>query len=188
MKTIADFKNIQPEELKLLYSKFRDKSFKYLINNFNHSLDERKDIYHDSLLTLYTNIKEDKIKNWNGSLEGYLFGVLKNKSLEYVRRKKKNITLSRNERLVELINPDENQITTPNEERMQLVSQALNLIKDPCNTLLKLFYLENKSYEEICLIMGYNNTDTAKSKKSKCLKRLRKLVNDHIDTGSIRKS
>lgn len=188
MNTIADFKNIQQQDLEFLYSKFRNKCLSYLANKFNHSLEERKDIYHDALLAVYSNITNNKIKDWNGPIEGYLFGIVHNKSMEKVRLKEKKTKLNKDQALIDLIFDKDIPFAKKNEYKLGKVAQCLEILKDPCKTLINLYYLEEKSYDEICQIMNYANTDTAKSKKSKCMKRLRKLMKEHIGSGSIQKS
>ncbi len=52
---------------------------------------------------------------------------------------------------------------------------ALDRLGHPCNALLKAFYHEDKSMQEIAQDFGYTNPDNAKTQKYKCLARLRKL-------------
>jgi len=52
---------------------------------------------------------------------------------------------------------------------------ALDQVGEPCRTLLKDFYHNNKSMQEIATEFGYTNPDNAKTQKYKCLVRLRKL-------------
>ncbi len=184
MKSIDDFKDIQNKDLVFLYSKFRNKCFNFLAKRFNHTLEERQDIYHDSLLIVYNNIRNRKIKDWNGSIDGYLLGIVQNKAMEYVRAKEKNQRLHKDQFLIDLVSQNNLPFAKQNESILKKIYSSLKVLKDPCKLLLELFYLEEKSYAEICEIMNYNNPDTAKSKKSKCMKRLRKLLESHIDAGN----
>ncbi|MCC6186603.1 MAG: sigma-70 family RNA polymerase sigma factor [Chitinophagaceae bacterium] len=52
---------------------------------------------------------------------------------------------------------------------------AMDDLGEPCASLLKAFYHENKSMQEIALRFGYTNPDNAKTQKYKCLSRLKKL-------------
>jgi hypothetical protein len=51
----------------------------------------------------------------------------------------------------------------------------LDKLGDPCSKMLKAFYFNKKSMQEICTEFGYTNADNAKTQKYKCLTRLKKL-------------
>ena len=61
------------------------------------------------------------------------------------------------------------------ETNFQLLESAMNQLGDPCNGLLKAFYLEDKNMQEIAQQFGYTNAENAKTQKYKCLNRLKKL-------------
>lgn len=52
---------------------------------------------------------------------------------------------------------------------------ALEQIGEPCRSLLKAFYHQDKSMQEIASHFGYTNPDNAKTQKYKCLTRLKKI-------------
>lgn len=55
------------------------------------------------------------------------------------------------------------------------LNNALNQLGEPCSSLLKAYYHNDKSMQEIAADFGYTNPDNAKTQKYKCLARLRKL-------------
>ena len=55
------------------------------------------------------------------------------------------------------------------------MGDALNLLGEPCKTIIEDFYINNRSMKEICENFGYTNADNAKTQKYKCLQRLKKL-------------
>jgi RNA polymerase sigma factor (sigma-70 family) len=55
------------------------------------------------------------------------------------------------------------------------LAAALDTIGEPCRALLKAFYNEGQSMQEIAAGFGYTNPDNAKTQKYKCLSRLRKI-------------
>jgi len=57
----------------------------------------------------------------------------------------------------------------------QQLDAALDQLGEPCSSLLKAFYHQDKSMQEIAAQFGYTNPDNAKTQKYKCLTRLRKL-------------
>ena len=55
------------------------------------------------------------------------------------------------------------------------MQSALQLLGEPCKTIIEDFYINNRSMQEICENFGYTNADNAKTQKYKCLQRLKKL-------------
>ena len=62
----------------------------YVLNN-NGTADEAKDIYQESFIAVWQNVRSGRFKSQAGSsLEGYIFQVAKYKWLDYLRAKKRN--------------------------------------------------------------------------------------------------
>jgi RNA polymerase sigma factor (sigma-70 family) len=61
------------------------------------------------------------------------------------------------------------------EKKFKQMEQALTQIGEPCQTILRDFYINKYSMQEIAEKMGYTGTDNAKTQKYKCLQRLKKL-------------
>lgn len=55
------------------------------------------------------------------------------------------------------------------------LDSALGQLGEPCRSLLKAFYQQDKSMQEIAAEFGYTNPENAKTQKYKCLTRLRKI-------------
>ena len=55
------------------------------------------------------------------------------------------------------------------------MASALELLGEPCKTIIEDFYIHNLSMQDICERFGYTNADNAKTQKYKCLQRLKKL-------------
>ena len=52
---------------------------------------------------------------------------------------------------------------------------ALEQIGEPCRSVLKAYYHQDKSMQQIATEFGYTNPDNAKTQKYKCLTRLKKI-------------
>jgi RNA polymerase sigma factor (sigma-70 family) len=63
-------------------------------------------------------------------------------------------------------------------EEAELVHTALERIGEQCQKLLKLFYWEELSMEEIAVQMGFANADTVKAKKYQCKKALETVLRE----------
>lgn len=61
------------------------------------------------------------------------------------------------------------------EVHYEQLDTALDQLGEPCRSLLKAFYHQDKSMQEIAADFGYTNPENAKTQKYKCLNRLRKI-------------
>lgn len=71
------------------------------------------------------------------------------------------------------------------ENHYALLDNALDQVGEPCRSLLKAFYQQDKSMLEIAAEFGYTNPDNAKTQKYKCLTRLRKIFYGVQANGNI---
>ncbi len=73
--------------------------------------------------------------------------------------------------------PVEDEVEQQGERDIQFtkMQSALQLLGEPCKTIIEDFYIHNRSMQEICENFGYTNADNAKTQKYKCLQRLKKL-------------
>ena len=62
------------------------------------------------------------------------------------------------------------------QDSTSLIKEALKELGDPCKSILTQFYYEQFSMEMIAEKFGYTNSDTAKTQKYKCLKRLKTIL------------
>jgi DNA-directed RNA polymerase specialized sigma24 family protein len=60
------------------------------------------------------------------------------------------------------------------EDDILKMNQSMQLLGEPCNTIITDFYVVKMSMDEIAEKFGYTNSDNAKTQKYKCLQRLKK--------------
>lgn len=70
---------------------------------------------------------------------------------------------------------DDVKVHQEREEHYEQLNTALDQIGEPCRSLLKAYYHDDKNMQQIAADFGYTNPDNAKNQKYKCLARLRKL-------------
>lgn len=70
---------------------------------------------------------------------------------------------------------DDVKVQEEREVHFEQLNAAMEELGEPCRSLLKAFYNENKSMQDIAVLFGYTNPDNAKTQKYKCLTRLKKL-------------
>jgi RNA polymerase sigma factor (sigma-70 family) len=70
---------------------------------------------------------------------------------------------------------DDIKVHEEREEHYAQLDVALDALGEPCRSLLRAFYHQDKSMQEIAADFGYTNPDNAKTQKYKCLMRLKKI-------------
>jgi len=70
---------------------------------------------------------------------------------------------------------DDLQVHREREMHYEQLDEALVRLGEPCSSLLKAFYHQDRSMQEIAAEFGYTNPDNAKTQKYKCLTRLRRI-------------
>lgn len=187
---------MENEIINSFFEKERRKVLSFLKNKFSLSLDDSEDIYQNSCIALFDNIKENKIDTLNSSLSTYFIGICKNQALKFIRDNQKyadkvpfeNINeegvyqASKTERISEedngsidsdqverILNLD-NSIT---ETQAQYMRDIVKSLPEPCETILWSYYADSLSLKEIAEIISFANADSVKSRKSQCISRLK---------------
>ena len=156
----------------MVYEGYRD-AFIAFASKYDVDRDAILDIYQESMLVLYENIMKGKIKDFSSSIKTYLFGVGKFKLYEELRSQKKLV-------LVDDFN-DQEEIEEVETTELTSQQKALKLhfqkLGERCRNILELFYLNGLRIKEIMIAANYENENTVKAQKSRCLKQLKTMMN-----------
>jgi len=135
------------------------------------------DIYQDAIIVLRENAINGKINNLNSSVSTYLFAIGKYKIFHSYRLKSK-IELNNDINLDEKnIDFDVNLLDEKLTNQQKLLNEYFSKLGDRCKKVLKLFYYQGYSLDEIKEILNYSSKKVLKSQKSRCVKQLRDLAN-----------
>lgn len=141
---------------------------------------DAEDIFQEAILVLYSKAQEDAFR-LQCQLSTYLLAVAKHIWLKKNRQQQKQST-DANTDLVEqnadLIVDEDVEYHQERELLFTKMAAALDTLGSPCNALLKAFYYQKKSMQQITVEMGYSNMETTKNLKYKCLNRLKKIFNN----------
>lgn len=156
-----------------IYSEHRSSFIGWVKNNSNCDDDTAIDIFQVSIVILYENVIRGKITELD-NVKSYLFRIGKNKLLEHYRaiKKSQHQKVDENVLLNMVLDQDSN---SDYPDLVAKIMSCLSDLGDPCKTLLENYYFNNMSLEEIAIKMNYKNSATVKTKKFKCIQRLRKL-------------
>jgi RNA polymerase sigma factor (sigma-70 family) len=164
-KAIALIRSGNEGGLHYLYKKYYRMMVKMIITN-NGSEDEAKDVYQDALVVVWQKLQNPDFE-LSSKISTYIYSICKN-----LWRKE----LDRKSRMSD--EPMEHS-ELPNyerEERAQIVMECINALGPVCRQLLMYHYFDGLSMDDIAKKMDFANSDTAKTKKYKCKKRLDDMV------------
>jgi len=171
-EVILGILNNSDAALKKLYVAYFPMVLQLIINN-NGNEDDAKDIYQEAIIVLYNKVKAGDFE-LSSKLKTYIYSICRRlwlKRLAQLNRYGGDI------RDFEEYLPVDDAVEEHGDRDLQFdkMESALQLLGEPCKTIMEDFYIYNRSMQEICERFGYTNADNAKTQKYKCLQRLKKL-------------
>jgi RNA polymerase sigma factor (sigma-70 family) len=158
--------------LKRMYVAYFPMILQLIINN-NGTADDAKDIYQEAIIILYNKIKAGDFE-LSSKLKTFIYSVCRRlwlKRLSHMSRFGGDLRDFQDHMHVE----DEVEKQGDMDIQFSKMESALQLLGEPCKTIMEDFYIHNLSMQDICEKFGYTNADNAKTQKYKCLQRLKKL-------------
>jgi RNA polymerase sigma factor (sigma-70 family) len=149
----------------------RDEFIQWSAKNYSATSEQAKDAFQEAILDFHQNVIHGKLTELSSSLKTYLFQIGKHKLLNIL---KKDRRMTYNDAL-HMINHGEVDIFMEEENKaytQEQISRAIEQLPEDCQKVLNLFYFKEYDMETIAREMNYKNSDTAKSKKSVCMKKL----------------
>lgn len=168
-----------------LYKEVYPKVRRYISKN-NGAEEQAKDIFQDAFIATWKNIKQGKLNDKRAlNVEAYLFTIAKNKWLDYLRSSTYKKTV-KSEKLIELVSlsaEDENEAKSLESQlSMDAMQQAFKKLGENCKIVLKLFYFERKSMDEISIELKIASA-SARNQKYRCMEKLRSMTLDLKNNG-----
>ena len=160
------------------------RSYYSMIESFitqnNGTKDDAKDVFQETVISLYNNVKNDKYSP-DSKLSTYLFSISKNIWYKKLRKKGRMSNLEDNEHQ-QIPSGEDIHSQIEYSEQQILIGKLLHKVGQECGKVLKLFYFEKMRMVKIAAKMDYSSEQVAKNQKSKCMKKLRVVIlsNDNI--------
>ncbi len=161
------------KELEIVYSTYKKPFIKF---GRKYQVEEElvRDIYQDSVIILYENIRSGKLVSLKSSIKTYLFAIGKHKLIQHLRHTEKAIFLPLEE--MDLLGEIEPYEQDDEDEQLTLIKKGYSQLGKKCQEILRMFYYEGKKLDEIQQSLNYDAKDTLKSQKSRCLKQLKDSI------------
>jgi RNA polymerase sigma factor (sigma-70 family) len=150
---------LDDSELITLYKSSKDvNAFAIVYERYSHlvfgtCLKYLKDEFEAEDLTskIFEELSEKLLKHNIDYFKGWLYRLTKNECLMFLRKQKTKVL---NCKQILLLEQNETSDVAQKEAQLTQLETQLNLLKDEQATCLKLFYLEDKSYQEVALLMN----------------------------------
>lgn len=161
-----------------------EKSLAFLQGHFNLRRTTCEDIFQESFIVLYENIKSGKLDHLTSSLSSYFLAICKHKALEAIRATDKNVTID-DELSLSLMDGgfDEEKInsilaldaddTELNLKKGLIVREIVKNLPSPCNELLWGYYRDNLKMVTLAKMYNYKSEGSVKVTKHRCLEKFR---------------
>ena len=184
------------EIIRQWYNRLRPEFLRRLTAKYSGlSLYDAENLYQDAFIAVHENLMLGRVKE-DTSWSSYIMAIGLNLASKEWRRLGKTDPTGMNldcddedsksnvARRVEVLLktlPHEEVPLYKDPEVQSLLGDELIHTPEPCGSIIRLFYYENLSMEEIAEEIGYKNATTAKAKKSQCMTDLIKRVTDALN-------
>lgn len=161
--------------LEEIYRSYRPSFIKWITYSHKCTEEQAIDIFQYAILSFYENVVDDVIEEMNDAgIKTYLYSIGKNKLLADTRKDSKiDFSTDYQERLLQEEIED---AIDPNDEKFSRIKQVIQELDSPCADILKLYYFNGLSFDDIAEILDYKNGSTVRNLKYKCIQRIKKLI------------
>ena len=181
---------LQNTELNRFIVEERNKVLAYLRKTFSVSDDDLSDIYQESSVALFMNIRDGKLSNLTSTLSTYFLRICINQTLKYIGKRKKVVPLfddstitnkdafrsDKIDELYQLCIEDEEEEKVSRSER--IVQKIIESMPDTCKNVFKGYYWDSLTTNTIADMFGFANANSVKTQKYKCLQKFRNKYNE----------
>ena len=154
--------------LEVIYKKYYRMMTKLVITN-SGTEEEARDVYQEALIVFWQKATSGNLI-LTSKISTYIYSICQNLWRKELDRKKRLSNEEKDSAVVQ-------DLDAP--EREKIIRQCIEQLGDTCKQVLMYYYFEEMSMQDIAEKLGFANTDTAKTKKYKCKKKLDDLVKAH---------
>jgi len=153
------------QALEIVYQKNYRMMVRVVTSN-NGTEDEARDVYQEAVVVFWQKaISGDLVLT--SKMSTYIYSICLNLWRKELDRKKRYSNEEKDS--AEVQNQDK-------EERARIIRESIDKLDDTCRKVLSYYYFDGMSMQDIADKIGFANTDTAKTKKYKCKKKLDELI------------
>lgn len=178
---MATIKHINPDEIKIndFIEQEKKKALCFLERKYSLADEDAKDVFQESSLAFFQNIKNGKLVTLTSTLSTYFMKICIHQASKKLRSNKRTINQEddfNEQKIDELLGLGEETITS---EQKKIMHNLVQNLPKPCEDILWYFYGDNLSLQTIADLLNYNNANSVKTIKSRCINKLKEKF-DHI--------
>ena len=181
---------LKNQDLNRFISGEKGKILTYLRKNYSVSDDDIDDIFQESSMALFLNIRDGKLSNLTSSLGTYFMKVCINQTLKFLGKSSKAIPLIDESRISNGNTVQDDKVdelygfcmdTEEEDRRVRmelLVNNIIASMTDTCKNILQGYYWNDFSTSTIADMFGFSDANSVKAQKYKCVKKFRDKYNE----------
>ena len=183
---------LQHQDLNRFLAEEKGKVLAYLRKKFSISDDDLDDIFQESSMALFLNIRDGKLTNLTSTLSTYFLRICINQALKSIGKQQKVVPLfddstitnkdefrsDKIDELYRLCTEDEDAERVAQPER--IVQNIIEVMPDTCKNIFKGYYWDNFTTSTIADMFGFANANSVKTQKYKCLQKFRNKYNEQM--------
>ena len=181
---------LKHQELNRFLAEEKGKVQAYLRKKFSISDDDLDDIYQESSMALFLNIRDGKLANLTSTLSTYFLRICINQALKFIGKQQKVMPLfddstitnkdefrsDKIDELYKLCTEDEDAEKVAQSER--IVQNIIEVMPDTCKNIFQGYYWNNFTTSTIADMFGFANANSVKTQKYKCIQKFRNKYNE----------
>lgn len=180
------------QALNRFLSEERSKVFAYLHKVFNMEDADLDDIYQDSSVALYLNLRDGKLTTLTSTLSTYFLRVCINQTLKFLSKKKRTVPLLEQitvtnkqefmaDKIDELFHLSTEEFSQQEQSYSERIVQAvLDALPETCRNIFLGYYWNNFDNNTIADTYGFANANSVKTQKYKCVTKFKQKYQELI--------
>ena len=148
----------------------------WIRKSFSFNEDDIAELFQAAVITFHDNVRTGKLIKLDSSIKTYLFGIGRNKAFTLMKYKEKNQPFDSKNFALEEEGTFTSDFDSDDQNPVDIVASLLKNLGEPCYSLLKMFYWEKLSWDNIMKNLGYKTAASARNMKYKCLKSIRNEI------------
>ena len=153
------------QALEVIYQKYYRMMVRLVVTN-SGTEQEAKDVYQEAVVVFWQKAISGNLV-LTSKISTYLYSICLNLWRKELERKSRHSNEEKD--AIEYQQQDK-------EEKARIIRECIDRLGDTCIRVLSYYYFDGMSMQQIAERIGFANTDTAKTKKYKCKKKLDELV------------
>lgn len=182
--------SLQNQDLNRFLSDERGRVLSYLRKQFSVSDDDLDDIFQESSMALFLNVRDGKLSTLTSSLGTYFMKVCINQTLKFLGKNSKTMPLFddrritnsdfvRDDKIAELYGACIDAEEEDKKTRMELlVNNIIASMTETCKNILHGYYWDDFSTSTIADMFNFSDANSVKAQKYKCVKKFRDKYNE----------